>query len=70
MKPTTLTQQEALQILINAVGLAQQKGAFTLPEAGIIANAVATFIPPKEPTVYVDSKPDVAVPQKSSKKTK
>lgn len=38
MKPN-----EALEILVKAVGIAQSKGAFNLAEAKIICEAVETF---------------------------
>ena len=38
-----LTEQQSLVILINAAKLAQQKGAFSLEEAEIIARAIRTF---------------------------
>lgn len=71
-----MTQSEALHVLINAVGLAQQKGAFTLKEASIVASAVEVFVPPtpqKEQTEQeqpVDNKSvqDIATTEKVSKK--
>ena len=38
-----LSEQQALNILVNAARIAQQKGAFTLEEAEIISNAIRTF---------------------------
>jgi hypothetical protein len=43
-----MKQQEALQILINAVTLANTKGAFTLSDSKIIAIAVEAFTNPPE----------------------
>ena len=43
-----MTQQEALQALINAVNVAQQRGAYSLEEAGAIHNAIMTFTAPPE----------------------
>lgn len=39
--------KQAIQILINAVQLATTKGAYTLPEAKIIASAVEVFTQPQ-----------------------
>jgi hypothetical protein len=41
--PENFTQQEALQILVNAVNIAQQKGIYTLGEAEIISKAIRAF---------------------------
>jgi hypothetical protein len=41
-----LTQDQALSVLIQAARVAQSKGAFTLEDAKIIADAVAVFAPP------------------------
>ena len=38
-----MTQQEALQALINAVKVAQQRGAYSLEEASAVHGAVAVF---------------------------
>ena len=43
-----MTQNEALQVLIQAVQVAQQKGAFTLQDAKVLAEAVEVFQPKKE----------------------
>ena len=37
-------QREALQILINAVSVAQKRGAFSLKEAALLSNCVDFFI--------------------------
>ncbi len=41
-----MTQQEALQALINAVTLAQQRGAYNLEEASAIHKAITVFTAP------------------------
>jgi hypothetical protein len=41
-----MTQQEALQALINAVKVAQQRGAYNLEEASVVHSAVAVFTTP------------------------
>lgn len=45
-----LTQDQALSVLVQAARVAQSKGAFTLEDAKIIAEAVAVFAPPTQPT--------------------
>jgi len=44
-----MNQQQALEILVNAVKVAQKRGAFELEEAPIIAQAVGVFMPPQQP---------------------
>jgi hypothetical protein len=43
----TLSQDQALSVLIQAVRIAQSKGAYTLEDAKVIADAVAIFVPAK-----------------------
>lgn len=43
----TLSQDQALSVLIQAVRIAQSKGAYTLEDAKVIADAVAVFVPAK-----------------------
>lgn len=40
-----MNQQQALEILVNAVKVAQRRGAFELEETPIIAEAVTVFSP-------------------------
>ena len=40
------TGQQALNVLIQAVRIAQGKGAFTLEDAEIISKAIKIFVPP------------------------
>ena len=40
-----MKQQQALEVLINAVKVAQRRGAFELEETPIIAEAVMVFTP-------------------------
>ena len=42
-----MTQQQALEVLVNAVKVAQKRGAFELEEAPILAQAVGVFMPPQ-----------------------
>ena len=52
MKETQLNQAQAIDVLIQAVRLAQAKGAFTLEDAELVSRAIKVFIPEKkvEPT--------------------
>ena len=43
-----MEQNEALNLLVQAVNLAQQKGAYSLQEAAAIAQAVQTFTSSQE----------------------
>ena len=44
----SLSTQQAVMVLVKAVQVAQTRGAFTLPEAGVISQAVAVF-PTEQP---------------------
>ena len=41
-----LNGQQALNVLIQAVRIAQSKGAFTIEDAEIISKAIKVFVPP------------------------
>jgi hypothetical protein len=43
-----MTKEQSLQILIQAAQVGQAKGAYTLQEAKLIAEAMETFIPKLE----------------------
>jgi hypothetical protein len=43
-----MTQQEALQQMINYLDLANRRGAFNLKESQAVANAVDAFAPQEE----------------------
>ena len=47
---TELTQQQALNILIQAAKVGQSKGAYTLEEAELIAKSVKVFVKAEEAT--------------------
>ena len=49
-QPQELTQPQALNVLIQAVRIAQGKGAFTLEDAELVAKAIKVFVPPAPPT--------------------
>ena len=55
-----ITTEQAVSILIQGCKIAQSKGAFTLEDASLVANAIKTLAPPQkeeEPTMKkVDSK--------------
>ena len=40
-----MDQQQALNVLVQAVELAQSKGAFSLKEAAMVAEATGAFMP-------------------------
>jgi hypothetical protein len=44
-----MTQDQALSVLIQAARVAQAKGAFTLEDAKIVAEAVTVFVPAQNP---------------------
>lgn len=46
-----MEQNQALQVLISAVNIAQSKGAFTLQEAKVISDAIEVFTKKPEPKV-------------------
>lgn len=43
--PNELTQQQALQVLVDAARIAQSKGVFTLDDAELVNKAIRAFIP-------------------------
>jgi hypothetical protein len=48
MKETQLNQAQAIDVLIQAVRLAQAKGAFTIEDAELVSRAIKVFIPEKQ----------------------
>lgn len=40
-----MNQEQALSVLIQAARVAQSKGAFTLEDAKVIAEAISVFVP-------------------------
>jgi hypothetical protein len=48
--PETLTQQQALQVLVDAAKIAQSKGAFSLDDAELVNKAIKAFAAPAGPT--------------------
>ena len=58
---SNLSQDQALNVLIQAVRIGQSKGAYTLEDAKVIADAIAVFVPakPAEETVKESAEPVV-----------
>ena len=54
-----MDQNQALNTLVQAVNLAQQRGAFNLKEASMLASAVEVFMPPASETNELDTTEDV-----------
>ena len=50
-----MDQQQALTVLVQAVQVAQSKGAYSLQEASTVAEAVNTFQPPGHPPEVDDA---------------
>jgi hypothetical protein len=61
----TLSQDQALSVLIQAVRIAQSKGAYTLEDAKVIADAVAVFVPAKTEEVTETTETAEAVAEKA-----
>ncbi len=53
-----MNQGQALNVLIQAARLAQQKGAFTLEDAEMVSKAIKVFVPPTEATEDADADAD------------
>lgn len=45
----SVEQVKAVNVLLAAVNVAQQKGAFSLADSTAVFEAVKAFVPPKEP---------------------
>lgn len=46
-----MNQGQAVNVLIQAARIAQQKGAFTLEDAEMVSKAIKVFVPPTEAEV-------------------
>jgi hypothetical protein len=55
---TELTKEQAVSVLIQAAKIAQSKGAFTLDDAAVVAQAIRTLAPQPEPQMEVVDAPD------------
>ena len=45
---TQLTQEQSLNLLVQAVRVGQAKGAYSIEDAALLAQAIAVFTPPAE----------------------
>ena len=63
-----MNQNEALNVLVQAVNLAQSKGAYSLQEAAAITQAVSTFISTDIPQVVEEPVEDSTKTKKTSNK--
>lgn len=52
--PQELTQAQAINVLIQAVRIAQSKGAYTLEDAELVAKAIRLFVPANQTQDGVD----------------
>ena len=52
---SNLSQDQALSVLIQAVRIGQSKGAYTLEDAKVIAEAIAIFVPAKPAEVDAET---------------
>lgn len=48
--PEVLTQQQALQVLVDAAKISQSKGVFSLDDAELVNKAIKAFVVPQGPT--------------------
>jgi len=68
--PETLTQQQAIGLLVQGVQIAQQRGAYNLEEAELIAIAIRAFKPAEEKaapaTPATPATPETATPTETS----
>jgi hypothetical protein len=55
---TELTKEQAVSVLVQAAKIAQSKGAFTLDDAAVVAQAIRTLAPQPEPQMEVVDVPD------------
>lgn len=57
-----MNQGQAVNVLIQAARIAQQKGAFTLEDAEMVSKAIRVFVPPTEATEGEDATVNEATP--------
>jgi hypothetical protein len=57
-----MNQGQAVNVLIQAARIAQQKGAFTLEDAEMVSKAIKVFVPPTEATEGNDPVENTEVP--------
>ena len=63
-----MNQNDALNVLARAVSVAQSKGAYSLEEAALIAQAVAAFSSPEESVETPAAEEPTKVKKTSNKK--
>ena len=68
-QPQELNQAQALNVLIQAVRIAQGKGAYTLEDAEMVSKAIKVFVPPtpateegEDPVINKDEAPEPTEP--------
>ncbi len=54
-------QNRALNVLVEAARLAQSRGAFSLEQAALVADAIAVFQPPKQEAAPQQASPEQPV---------
>ncbi len=63
-----MNQNEALNVLVQAVNLAQSKGAYSLQEAAAITQAVSTFITTEPAPLPIPEEKPTEAKKKTNKK--
>jgi hypothetical protein len=63
---TNLTQDQAVGVLIQAARIGQSKGAYTLEDAKVIADAISVFVPAKNESAAETTTPAPELPKSSS----
>ena len=63
-----MNQNDALSVLVQAVNLAQSKGAYSLQEAAVITQAVTAFTPKEEAPAASAAEPAPTETKKTSNK--
>lgn len=58
-KEQKMTQEQALGVLVQGVKIGQSKGAYTLEDAALLAQAIAVFMPKQENTQAIGCEKDV-----------
>ena len=53
---SNLSQDQSLSVLIQAARIGQSKGAYTLEDAKVIAEAISVFVPAKPTEVNEEAK--------------
>jgi len=64
MENQELNQSQAVNVLIQAVRIAQSKGAFTLDDAELVSKAIKVFVPPTDAALNTDAEATMEVVEK------